>query len=175
MPAKWPWIERRFTFDFPVGKYPDVLERFRGTPARIEERVRDLDRAALTYTDGGWTILQNIGHLLDLEPLWEGRVDDFLAGKAELRAADMTNQATHRARHNERAIGELLGAFRRAREAAVARAERLSESDWSRTSVHPRLKQPMRMVDALAFVCEHDDYHVARIGELVRRTRARVT
>jgi uncharacterized damage-inducible protein DinB len=172
MPAKWPWIERRFTFDFPVGKYPDILERFRGTPVRIEERVRGVDRAALVYSDGGWTILQNIGHLLDLEPLWEGRVDDFLAGQAELRAADLTNRRTHEAKHNEREIGELLGAFRRAREAAAERTGSLRDADWARTSVHPRLKVPMRMVDALAFACEHDDYHLARIGELVARGRA---
>src|SRR5688572_5457945 len=128
MPARWPWIERRFTFDFPVGKFPDLIERFRGTPARIEERVRGLPRAVLTWTDGGWTIQQNVGHLIDLEPLWEGRVDDFLAGLATLRAADMTNLRTREAGHNGREIADLLGEFRAARAAAVARVESLAEA-----------------------------------------------
>jgi len=34
MPANWPWIERHFTFDFPVTKHPDIVGRLRGTPPR---------------------------------------------------------------------------------------------------------------------------------------------
>ena len=169
MPAKLPWIQRSFTFDVPVEIYPDVVERFRGTPARVEDRVRGLSRAALTRSDGGWSIQENVGHLLDLEAVFGGRIDDFLAGKAVLRAADITNRVTNEARHNEREIGELLGAFRREREGQAARLEGLSAGEFSRVSEHPRLKQKMRLVDAVAFVCAHDDYHLARIGELVRR------
>jgi hypothetical protein len=33
--------------------------------------------------------------------------------------------------------------------------------------LHPRLKQPMRLVDHLYFVVEHDDHHVARIWEMI--------
>jgi hypothetical protein len=33
--------------------------------------------------------------------------------------------------------------------------------------LHPRLKQPMRLVDHLYFVAEHDDYHLARIWEMI--------
>ena len=39
MPGKFAWFERKFSFDFPVGKYPDIVERLRGTPVRVEERV----------------------------------------------------------------------------------------------------------------------------------------
>ena len=174
MPALWPWIERRFTFDFPVGKHRDIVERYRGAPPRLEERVRGLSKAALTWREpqGGWSIQENIGHLLDLEPLWEGRLDDFLAGAPVLRAADITNRATHAARHNERDIRELVAGFRAARERVAARLDGFGESDFARASVHPRLKTPMRLVDAVAFVCEHDDYHLARMSELARLFRA---
>lgn len=169
MPARLPWVQRKFTFDFAVEVYPDVIERFRGTPARIEDLVRRVGPGGLTWSDGqGWTIQQNIGHLLDLEPLWDGRMDDYLAGRPELRAADMTNLKTNEGNHNARAIGDLLGSFRRAREGQVARLESLAPADFARVSVHPRLKQPMRLVDALTFVCRHDDYHLARIAELAR-------
>ena len=36
-----------------------------------------------------------------------------------------------------------------------------------RTSLHMRLKQSMRLVDHLYFVAEHDDHHLAKIGELI--------
>lgn len=167
MPARLPWVQRKFAFEFSVDTYPDVLVRFRGTPPRTEDLVRGLDPRALTWSDGqGWTIQQNIGHLVDLEPLWDGRMDDYLAGKPELRAADMTNLRTNQANHNARAIGDLLGELRRERERQAARLEALAPSDFARVAVHPRLKQPLRLVDALTFVCCHDDYHLARIAEL---------
>jgi hypothetical protein len=36
----------------------------------------------------------------------------------------------------------------------------------SKAILHPRLKQPMRLVDHLYFAAEHDDHHLARIWEL---------
>lgn len=167
--AKLPWVERTFSFNFRVETYPDVIERFRGTPARIEDKVRGLSREVLTASDGkGWTIQENIGHLLDLESLFDGRLDDYAAGKRELRAADMTNLATKQAQHNGRRIEDLLREFRAAREGQTRKLEALSETDFGRVSVHPRLKMPMRLVDAVTFVCHHDDYHLARMSELVR-------
>lgn len=166
---KLPWVERRFTFPDRVELSPEVIDRFRGTPARLEEKVRGLPREILICSDGGWTILQNIGHLLDLEPLWDGRLDDFLAGRAELRAADITNAATNRAPHNERELGDLTEMFRRERERQASKLDSLPESSFSLVSVHPRLKMPLRLVDAVTFVCLHDDYHLARIQELKRK------
>jgi uncharacterized damage-inducible protein DinB len=168
MPARLPWVQRTFTFDFHVDTYPDVIARFRGTPARLEEAVRGIPPSTLTRSDGGWSIKQNIGHLLDLEPLWDGRLDDFLSGKPVLRAADITNQATNRAGHNETDIIDLLAAFRAHRQRQAARLDELAPADFARTAEHPRLKIPMRLVDAVTFVCCHDDYHLARIDELRR-------
>ncbi len=169
MPAKLPWVQRRFTFDFAVETAADVVERFRGTPARVEEKVRGLPGAALTWRDGkGWSIQENIGHLLDLEPLWDTRLQDFLAGKPELSAADITNRRTNEAGHNSARIEDLLGAFRSHRERQAAQLDGLAESDFARISVHPRLKMNMRLIDAVAFVCAHDDYHLARMTDLAR-------
>ena len=109
---KLPWFDRSFAFDFPVETWPDVVERFRGTPARIEDKVRGLSPRTLTATDGGWSIQENIGHLLELEKVFGGRIEDYLADKPLLRAADVTNKATHVARYNQRDLGELLRAFR---------------------------------------------------------------
>jgi hypothetical protein len=35
------------------------------------------------------------------------------------------------------------------------------------TSLHPRLKVPMNVIDLAYFVAEHDDYHLVRISELL--------
>lgn len=165
---RWPWMERTFTFDYPVGKFPDLLERWRGTPARLEERLRGVREDRMTRSDGGWSIKQNVGHLIDLDDLPVRRLDQILRGEPMLVAADMRNARTAQADHNARPIGALLGEFRARRAQGVRKFEAVAESDWGRSSIHPRLKQPMRIVDILCFDSEHDDYHLARIGELVR-------
>ena len=167
--AKWPWIDRKFSFDYPASKFPDLLERWRGTPARLEERVAGLSRDLLTCRAGdGWSIQETVGHLLDLEYLPARRIEQILSGEPELIAADMTNRKTHEARHNDAKVDDLLRAFRAARLETVRRLESLDESDWARSALHPRLKQPMRIVDIIYFDSEHDDYHLGRIGELIR-------
>lgn len=167
--ARLPWVERRFFFPYPAERYPEVIARFRGTPARAEDVVRGLSAEAVRRkVDEGWTIQENLGHLLDLEGLFDGRLDDFLAGKELLRAADMTNRATKEAGHNGREIADLLRELRAAREGQARRLEGMKPEDFGRESVHPRLKMKMRLVDAVEFVCEHDDYHLSRCWHLRR-------
>jgi uncharacterized damage-inducible protein DinB len=152
-----------------VRALPEILERVRGTPVRVEERVRGLPPELSTWRLGEqWSIQENVGHLLDLEPLWSGRLDDLIAGLHELRSADLENRKTHEAAHNQRNLTELLAEFRAARMATVARLETLAGAVVQRTAIHPRLQQPMTVVDLFFFVAEHDDHHLARIAEILR-------
>ena len=65
------WFERKFKFDFRVELYPNLCLRLRGTPPRLEEFLRGLTPEQLTrQPEGKWSIQENAGHLLDLEPLW---------------------------------------------------------------------------------------------------------
>jgi uncharacterized damage-inducible protein DinB len=163
------WFDRKFDLSFPVELYPNILVRLRGTPARLEELVSKYSRGTLTrQQDGTWSIQENAGHLLDLEPLWLSRLDDFASGIETLRAADLSNRKTHEANHNGRNVKEILSQFRKERASLVQRAENLDAKMYSRTALHPRLKTPMRLVDHLYFVAEHDDQHMARMWELGR-------
>jgi len=163
------WFDRRFTFEVPEELFPVIVERLRGTPARIEDKVRGLSPAVLTRRDGdAWSIQEHVGHLLDLDELHAGRLDDFLAGAAVLRPADLANRKTWEANHNARPIADLLRDFRRGREAFVARLDAWDENLISLTARHPRLDQPMRVVDMAFFTAEHDDHHLARMTELAR-------
>jgi uncharacterized damage-inducible protein DinB len=167
------WFSRQFTFDLEPWAFPNIVERVRGTPARLEERLRGLDAAALTTrVDDKWSIQENAGHLLDLEALWALRLDDFERGAERLRPADLENRRTDEANHNASRIGDILAAFRREREAIIARLEGYDEALVVRTALHPRLAQPMRMLDLVLFVAEHDDHHLATITALMRTLAA---
>jgi hypothetical protein len=162
------WFERKFDFTFPVEQYPNLCVRLRGTPARLEEIVSGVLREVLLAKPGDkWSAQEHAGHLLDLEPLWMARVDDFLTDGDTLTVADLSNRKTHEANHNARQLIEILGEFRRARLCLVDRVEKFEPVLFARSMLHPRLKQPMRLVDHLYFVAEHDDHHLARIWEMI--------
>jgi len=161
------WTDRRFNFDFPAGIYPEMIERIRGTPARLEDLLNGLPPETLTaQVDGRWSMQENAGHLLDLESLVSQRIDEYLAGNAALHAADMSNRKTHNANHNDVRADSILKAFRTARHEIVNRLESFDAEIFERSALHPRLNVPMRLVDMLFFQAEHDDYHLARISEL---------
>lgn len=164
------WTDRKFDFTLPETLFPVVVERLRGTPARIEDKVRGLAPEILTRRDGdAWSIQEHIGHLLDLDELHTGRLDDFLAGAEVLRPADRTNRKTWEAAHNDRPLEELLRGFRRERLAFVARLDAWDPELIAITALHPRLRQPMRVLDMALFTAEHDDHHLARMTELARK------
>src|ERR1700750_1893383 len=108
------WFDRSFDFSTTQNIFPSLLERLRGTPARVEERFRDLSlllspAQLARRVDDTWSIKENLGHLSDLEPLWQQRLDDIVTGKIELSPTDLQNARTMTAGHNEVPVEELLG------------------------------------------------------------------
>jgi uncharacterized damage-inducible protein DinB len=165
------WFERKFEFTFPVDLHPNLCARLRGTPARLEEMVRGSTRDRLIRKpDEKWSAQEHAGHLLDLESLWIARVDDYLADAKELTPADLNNRKTHEANHNACPPDRLLQDFREARLCLLQRVETLPPALFARSMLHPRLKQPMRLIDHLYFAAEHDDHHLARIWELLNHS-----
>jgi hypothetical protein len=162
------WFERKFEFTFPVELHPNLGARLRGTPARLEELIRGTPRDVLVRKQNEkWSAQEHVGHLLDLESLWLARVEDYLKGGTELTAADLRNRKTEEANHNARATNEIVKEFRGERERLVKRVETIDPELFARAMLHPRLKQPMRLVDHLYFVAEHDDHHLAVAWELL--------
>lgn len=161
------WFERRFDVQ-PASRFPVILERLRGTPARLEERLRDVPTGRLTArVDGAWSAQENVGHLVDLESLWHRRAEQLFAGEAELAPTDLANRRTFEAGHNDRPSAELLAEFRRVRRAFVALLVRADETVLTHTALHPRLRTPMTLTDLAYFVVEHDDHHLATIAALI--------
>jgi uncharacterized damage-inducible protein DinB len=174
------WFDRKFDFSFPAQLYPNICVRLRGTPARLEDLLRGCPREQLVkkprelergLDKEKWSIQEHAGHLLDLEPLWTARVEDFTSGRAELTVADLTNRGTSEANHNARPLAEILAAFRAARVRLLERAAAIGGGNSERTLMHPRMKKPMRLVDHLYFVAEHDDHHLAWMWQMMSEER----
>jgi hypothetical protein len=82
----------------------------------------------LTFSlDKTWTIKENIRHLIDLEPLWQGRLDDIINGQIELRLTDLQNIKTDVANHNDTSLQVLLSEFRKIREQTIKTLQSIKE------------------------------------------------
>jgi hypothetical protein len=165
---KTEWFNRKFPSIEDNGTLPSIIERLAGTPARLEEMISKLDESVLTIRIGEkWSIKEEAGHLPDLEPLWSGRLDDLINKFPELRAADLSNQRTHKANHNATEVNKILKEFRDLRKLYVDKLMRLNNEQLTCSALHPRLKTPMRVIDLAYFVAEHDDHHLSRIREII--------
>lgn len=169
MVTRIKWFERQFDFAYPIGVFPSILERVRGTPARLEELVHSFPRSILTSrVNASWSIQEHVGHLIDLEELHFGRLEDYDSNASTLRTADLKNQKTMDANHNAKPMEQLLAMFRASRLEFFKRLESMNDAAVARSAIHPRLKKPMRVIDMAFFVAEHDDHHMASMTEIAQ-------
>lgn len=94
-----------------------------------------------------WAAKEHIGHLVDLRPLVDRRLIEFLNQAEVLSAADIENRAAEIADHQSVPIAEIVGRLTAGREALVRRLEVLSEEHAGIVALRPRLQKPMRLVD----------------------------
>ena len=161
------WFDRKFDFSGDDNIFPAVRSRLEGAPIRIRHYLKDLKGAILELKPAdSWSIKENIGHLADIEALWQGRLVDILSGADFMRDADLENTKTHKANHNVTDVEELIANFEEERRKTLVSLNLLHQADVYKAAKHPRLGTPMRVMDLFQFVADHDDHHIVRVGEI---------
>ena len=158
------WAQRKFAFVHPPWMLADFVERLRGVVPRLRPLLEGLgEDAAHNQVDGKWSVAQNIGHLSDVEELWQERLEDLHKGRKTYTAAVGARFQELAKRHQQRSVEVILVELetRRSRlvDALTCAPAELQEA----TAFHERLQVPMRLVDCAQFYAEHDDHHLLRI------------
>jgi DinB superfamily len=157
------WFERKFTFGLPVGMLPFYLERLEGTIARMESKLYNVsDEILSSKPDGKWSVKQNIGHLAEVDEITSKRIDEIRNGAATLSPAVFEPKD-----YNPMPIGDVLKYFNRTRKHNLLKYKTISETDLTKSALHPRLNVPMTPVDLAWFDAEHDDHHMVRVNEII--------
>jgi len=157
------WFDRKFPIIQDNGLLPTIIERLEGTGARLVSKIERIDFTRVSPIGDRWSIKKEIGHLLDLEPLWLERAIQIVNDVPDLVAADLTNKKTNETNHDERNVTDLVAEFAGSRQRFIELLRKLKDEDLQKASIHPRLGTPMKIVDLAYFVAEHDDHHLARI------------
>lgn len=162
------WFERKFDFSFDVNEYAAIYQRLQQAPAVLAGLIQnEADHTLSHQPDGKWSVKEHVGHLSVLEPLWRTRIQDILKKKPILTPTDLNNSATSEAGFNKCSIAELLQRFAEERRQTLALLDSINLNEHSATSLHPRMLQPMRIIDIAYFTAEHDDHHIGVIGEII--------
>ena len=165
---KTKWFDRKFDLGFDTERYAAIYARLEQAPDTLKQLTHNIKENALLHKpEGKWSIKEQIGHLSVLEPIWRIRFQDIREEKPRLTPADLDNRATTEAGFNTHALGALLEKFATERKATLSLLDSIDALDTTKTSLHPRLQQPMRIIDLAYFVAEHDDHHMACIRELI--------
>ncbi|MEO6037801.1 MAG: hypothetical protein ABIQ93_05255 [Saprospiraceae bacterium] len=64
------WFKREFPPITDNGLFPGILERLAGTAVRLSSKMAEANGDLTLSINGKWSINKEIGHLIDLEPLW---------------------------------------------------------------------------------------------------------
>ena len=165
MPAVIPlarWVDRRWSFDLPLGAFPAVIERLAGLPARATALVANVSEPTLAHRPRGkWSVKEHLGHLGDLHALDVQRIEEFLGGAEVLTAGDILNQRTENECHGNTPIAQLLARLEKQRRSLTLVLDGLTEKEVGASAIHPRLCIRMRLIDWAQFVADHDDHHLA--------------
>jgi uncharacterized damage-inducible protein DinB len=162
------WFDRVFPPQNDKGVFPCILERLDGTTARLKEKTTSLNPDSTVSTDGKWSIKKEIGHLIDLEPLWLARTLQIIDNQKDLKITDLANTKTHETDHDARSFKDLIQEFKQHRNELMCVLKEVTEADLDKAAVHPRLGTPMKIIDLAYFVAEHDDHHLAQISVLIK-------
>ena len=162
-----PWAERRFSFVHPPWMLADFIERLRGTVPRLEALVLDVNDAdAHRQVEGKWSIAQNIGHLSDVEELWQERLEDLKKGRKTYSPADAARFQELAKRHQASPVSAIIRELKERRSRLVDALSSASPELQQASAFHERLQVSMRLVDCAQFYSEHDDHHLLRIRRL---------
>ncbi|HEU5311282.1 MAG TPA: DinB family protein [Candidatus Eisenbacteria bacterium] len=165
--ARPRWAERKFAFVHPPWMLADFLERLRGVVPRLGPFLNGVSHEfAHRHVDGTWSIAQNVGHLSDVEDLWQERLDDLRRGRERYTPADPVRFQAAAARHEGRPLTAIVEELATRRRALVAAMESAPPALHLASAFHERLQCPMRLVDCAQFYAEHDDHHLLRIRAL---------
>lgn len=139
----------------------DILAAF---PEQLKRQIEGLDEAALRFRPAPdeWSILEIVGHIIDVGALWPGRTRQMLATDNPTLAAVDLSWVRQRDYHNKQA-GFLLIALAEQRAEYVEFLLMLRPSQLARTGLHPT-RGPITVEQGIAVLADHDHGHSRQIA-----------
>lgn len=163
------WKDRKFEPITDDGQLPTIIERLDGTEYRLMGKsASEEDYDFNKKTGDKWSVKEEIGHLLQSDRMWIGRLKDILTEKEYLRVCDATAEAVKKANFNSRDTEDIVDDFGETREELLSLFRELKAEDLQKKAKHPTSQNAMRVIDLAYMIAEHDDHHLAKISQILK-------
>lgn len=140
----------------------DALAAF---PEALKRRVQGLDEGALRYrpTADAWSAVEIVGHIMDVEALWAGRIRHMLGAEHPSFPPYDRDEIVRQQEFQNKQPGGLLITFAERRAELVDFLRGLRPAQLARTGVHPT-RGPISVADSIAILEDHDRAHAEQIA-----------
>lgn len=174
-----PWSERVLPYGRTPEELPVLTERLLGTHARLMHLfLGQAPERLYNRSDDKWSVVGHAAHLLVVQHRFAARLEDFQALRPTLCTIDLSDQDEELKQHLLRNLGDLLEEFRLERLAFVQTLLDAESHVHRHVALHPCGNRPMRTVDMLLWIAEHDDHHLATmrlmLGDMPPTSRPRL-
>jgi uncharacterized damage-inducible protein DinB len=139
----------------------DTLAAF---PEQLKQKLAGLSDAALRFhpTPEGWSVVEIVGHMIDVDVIWPGRVRQMLSTDNP-KLARVDNEVVRQRDYQNKQLDLMLGALAERRAEFVELIRGLRDSQLDRPGQHPT-RGPMTVGDAVAALADHDRGHSEQIA-----------
>lgn len=123
---------------------------------------------ATTLRDGpdGWTALEVLCHLRDFDAIFQQRAQMILDEEYPKLPAYNQDELAIERNYNGENVEDVYRTLQESRQRFVAFFEGLTDEQWERAGVHPRVGH-FTMTDAAMQVSYHDNLHLEQITRIV--------
>lgn len=145
----------------------DLFESLRRTPVLLADFLAEIgtDTLSLRLKPEGWTIRGHAVHLMDVQPMLRGRLNQFIEEEHPVLKPYLPDDAELAKKTGESNLADELERFTRERSEFADRLEEMSDKILRKEAHHPEYNRytPLIMVRHMLL---HDHLHMYRMEEI---------
>ena len=143
---------------------PADLSALAAFPEQLKRQVQGLTDAALRFrpAPGEWSVVEVVGHLLDIEALYSARIRQMLATDNPALSPFNQDETVRQRDYQNKQIGFLLISFAERRAEHLELLRVLRPAQLARTGLHPTRGQ-ISVAETIAILAWHDGNHSRQI------------
>lgn len=166
----FPIFGRAFLFKIMI-----EIDQLLTFPITLRDVIQKVDNTLLLdRPQQKWSIQTHAGHLLTMESLWIGRLDDFFLERPTLRPWNGNNADTEAAQFDLQNISQILDDFESIRTAHLTMIKKNLELLIPRSCLHERSGRQLSFQEHLQWIVNHDQEHLKIINERINQWKQQV-
>lgn len=154
------------------GTIAPQLEALAAFPAALRQQVAGLSDEQLRYRPaaGEWSIVEIIGHLIDVEALYVRRIGQMISAENPILERIDQEALVEQRDYQSKQAAQLLATFAEQRAAALDEVRYIRPANLARTGVH-YLRGQVTIAELLGVWSDHDQNHLRQVAANIAALR----